>query len=185
MRYIQVTTRYVIPIPAEDQDVIEPLAREGMSIMEGFMLARAANIKEINSDWQLLPKEYRPPQPVQSDELTYERGSVPAKVFTDTPRHRDSELAKRMIEADADFGISLTGDVMGQGAGPPPHPWDQGIRIVPRGHELFGAETVALIDEGMLCGAREGGLICVGVKGHTDNQHMWEPEEEVKQIDEG
>jgi hypothetical protein len=182
VRYIKVTHSYVVPIPAQDEDVIEPLAREGMSIMEGFMLARAANIREINSDWQLLPREYRPPQPVQSDELTYEPGSVPEKVFTDTPRNRDSELAKQMIEIDADQGISFVGDVMNQHAGPPPHPWDQGIRITPRGHELFDAETEALKQEGKLCGIREGGMYCAGVAGHGEG-HLWVPEEEAEQIE--
>lgn len=179
MRYVEVTHTYVIPVPAEDVSVVEPLAREGMSIMEGFMKARAANLRDLRSDWKLMPKGYRPQQPVQQDEdeLTYE----PAKKleFTDTPRNRDRELSKLMIEADADQGISFAGDVMGQRGGPPPHPWDQGLRVLPVDHDMAVAETYALKQAGRLCGEVQAGtrVVCVGVKGHAPGFHLWVPME--------
>src|SRR5882724_7295981 len=175
MRYIEITHVYVLQVPDGFEDTLDAVAEQGMSIMERFIEGRAANIQSIKSDWKMLPKEYRPTQPVQEltevaqvhDEIIYERGSVPT--FTDTPHERDRIESLKIIEADSDQGISFTGDIMGQRAGPPPHPWDQGLRVTPEGHDLFAAETEALRQESKLCGYDVGGASnaeCVLVAGH-------------------
>jgi hypothetical protein len=184
LRYIEVTHTYVIPVPADAQDVIEPIAREGMSIMERFIQDRAANMRNLHSDWKLLPKEYRPVQPVQGeDTITYEPASVPSG-FTDTPSERDRIESLAMIEADADPGISFTRDVMGQTPGPPPHPWQQGLRVLPVDHDLFDAETEALRQEGMLCGELSAAkdYECVCVVGHA-GIHVWRPRRKTEEIE--
>ena len=89
MRYIQLTHTYTIPVPADDQEAIEPIARQGMEIMENFMKDRAANIQEMRSDWTLLPKEYRPRQPTPGDDTIIMTPAEVPKKFTNTPRERD------------------------------------------------------------------------------------------------
>jgi hypothetical protein len=169
MRYVEITHTYVLPVPAEDVSVIEPIAREGMSFMEGFMLARAANIRNLHSDWKLMPKEYT------ADEIEITPAKMPEK-FTDTPRERDRIESLAAIEADADYGISFVEDVMGQTPKGPPHPWDQGLRVLPQGHELFNAETEALHQAGRLCRESDPldlNMECVAVRGHPAGQHIW------------
>jgi hypothetical protein len=180
MRYVEITHVYVIPVPAEDVDSIDAIANQGVSIMENFMLGRAANIRNLHSDWKLMPKEYRPES---NDEISFEPAKG-LKKFTDTPRERDRIESLAMIEADADQGISFTRDIMGQDSKPPPHPWDQGLRITPPGHELFDAETVALAQENKLCGVTDGmySATCVGVKGHAPGQHIWVNDAELPEL---
>ena len=56
----------------------------------------------------------------------------------------------------------------------PPHPWNEQLRLFPREHALWGAETKSLQDNNLLCGHVEGGQYCVGVRGHK-GEHVWDP----------
>lgn len=71
-RYIEVTHKYIIPVPAEEMDTIEPVADEGVAIMERQMQKWAKNLFEVRSDWQLLPREYVPPHGEITFDLTKE-----------------------------------------------------------------------------------------------------------------
>jgi hypothetical protein len=55
----------------------------------------------------------------------------------------------------------------------PPHPWDEGLRLLPREHPLWDAETQSLRQNHLLCGYNRGDEWCVGVKGHS-GEHMWD-----------
>ena len=191
MRYIEISHTYVIPVPADDVDAIDLIANEGVSIMEAFIRGRASNVEDLRSDWKMMPQSYRPRQLVQDfidqggqlrgklpqelielnegeeeleGEITFHEGTVPK--FTDTPHERDRVESLYAIEHDLDHGISFTGDIMGQKP-KSIHPWDQGVRVTPKGHEMFDAETEALRQEGKLCGYRVAHHHeCVLVKGH-------------------
>jgi hypothetical protein len=174
VRYVEITHTYVIGVPADEVEGIDTVANAGVSMMEGFMKARASAIMGLRSDWKLMPKEYYP------QVMEYER----PQVFTDTPQRRDSDQAKRMIEADIDQGVSFTRDVMGQDSGNPPHPWDQGLRVVPAGHELYHAETIALAQQKRLCGEfdHERDAMCIAPAGHPGD-HTWAPAAVIPEIE--
>lgn len=181
MRYVEITHTYVLPVPAEDTASIDAIANAGVSMMEEFMKGRASQIRQVRSDWKLMPKEYD----AEAQELiTYEKGQVPQK-FTDTPHERDRLESLRVIEADMDEGISFTGDVMGQRPAPPAHPWDQGSRITPPGHDLFNAETQALREEGKLCGYGVNDDECVLVAGHPGDHLLMPVPDETREITDG
>jgi hypothetical protein len=156
VRYVEITHVYMIPVPAEDEDSIDAIANHGVSIMENFMKGRAANIRDLRSDWKLVPRGYGP-----SDEPL--------------------DLAQIPIEETP--GYWNAGPPAKDAPSPITHPWDQGLRVTPRGHDLFAAETAALAQEGMLCGEKMTGHVCVGVKNHRDGEHIWVSDSEVKQLD--
>jgi hypothetical protein len=134
MRYAQVTMIYVLPVPEDQVDeAFDAVMSAGVSRLEDQILGTARNINSIKSDWQLMPKEFMP----DAGEATITRGRV--------VKRWESEDAKRIIEADADRGISFTRDVMGQG-GRVRHPHDQGLYIFPDDHPLGGLERKLVAD---------------------------------------
>lgn len=145
MRHVQITHIYVLPVPEEDVEAIDSIVNAGVSIMERMMQDTAQNIRELRSDWQLMPKEYTRTVEVEgAEDVSFSRGRVPAKYegeLDETERERDRRLSKEAIENDTDHGISFAGDVMGQGKAQAMHPWDQGLWVFPEDHPLHEVEV--------------------------------------------
>jgi hypothetical protein len=174
VRYIQVTHTYVLPVPDDDCDPAEldPVMNAGVSIMERHIKKHGAAVLELSSDWTIMPKEYQPPSGNQSD-------------VSLTPAISKQDLIKYTESGTREPGeVSLTGDVFGQKPNSPPHPWEQGLRVLPQGHPFFDKETDALRSEGMLCGVIDTATlsVCVGVRQHQMQGvgHTWETQQEAQ-----
>lgn len=141
MRHVQITHIYVLPVPEDEVEALDPIVNSGVSIMENMMKSSARNIRELRTDWQLMPKEYSRTVEVEgTDDISFTHGR-PVRRYADdsgmseTEIQRDSILSKQIIEADTDRGINFVGDVMGQKPGAM-HPWMQGLSIFPEDHPL-------------------------------------------------
>lgn len=140
MRHVQITHIYVLPIPdEEDVAVLDPIINSGVSMMEEFMKARAVQIQDLHSDWQMMPKEYSAAYAGPEEERI--PGRVPKRYdqdpnMTQAEKDLDSRNSKFLIENDLDAGISFTGDVLGQRGARALHPWEQGLSIFPEDHPL-------------------------------------------------
>lgn len=142
MRHVEITHTYVLPIPEDDVEVLDPIVNSGVSMMEVFMREKARNMQDLHSDWKIMPKEYSAAFAGPEEERI--QGRVPPKYadrgLSPEEQERDRVLSKEIIEADADHGMSFAGDVMGQSSARALHPWEQGLSIFPEGHPLRAFE---------------------------------------------
>lgn len=142
MRYARITHTYLLPVPADQLDGIDSVLNAGVSHMERMMMGTAHAIRELRSEFELVGED-EASITIEGDpdaDITFSRGRVPRRYvadpgMTDAERESDSILSKKIIEADADAGITFVSDVMGQRPGAM-HPWDQGLSIFPEDHPL-------------------------------------------------
>lgn len=131
MRYVEVTTKYVVP--TDDELFRDPsfdiVVNTGVSMVEATVQRNHPQIIEVSSSWARMPSEYKPRSAGASevgrvhDSIIYE-GDPPA--WLDDMHAAGVPPHLRDYPADA-----------------PPHPWEQGAFIFPEGHPLAGLERKA------------------------------------------
>ena len=134
-RYLQVTHRYVIEMPADafDDPDFQTICNRGVTIMEDRMKAVNPNIRDLASSWETMPKEYQPIEDTPQTGTAH-RGRR-WESFSDEERHRMQTQ-----------GVTFVDDIMG-GVGGVTHPYDQGARFFPEGHPFREAEDEYIAKE--------------------------------------
>lgn len=126
LRHVQITHKYVVPIPPEAVDLedYDSLCNTAISMMEAHMQRLNPNIRDLVTSWETMPHQFEPIEETPQTG-TVHRGRMPS----------ESELIRMQVT-----GINFVDDVMGGVGGVvPPH--DAGQRMFPPDHPLFDVET--------------------------------------------
>lgn len=194
MPKLNIRHEYTLEVPEDEVlEGIDAVVNTGVSMMENHIRQLMPHIK-LRSSWRFddslpsgwreteKPKELPIAQTVILDEEMLDR-----RGYLKDPLS-DSEMAKAMIEVDADQGINFAEDVLQGGYRPrATHPWDQALRIYPLDHPHSLMETSALISNGMLCGRpgriEDKSAFCALVSGHSGGckfqAHEDDPDDEI------
>lgn len=122
MRYLQVTHRYEIPLDVDPSDPdTESIVNSGISMMEAHMKGFSPYMEGIRSDWQWMPREYRPDSYVDAKPR-----SAGATDEWEGPLEGIQPQLNPGYPSDA-----------------PSHPWDQGLWLFPEDHPLANLERQA------------------------------------------
>lgn len=130
-RYVEITHRYVVPVPAEAPDDPEwdTICNAAVSIMEEHMRKLNPNMKDLRTSWETMPREYEElAGEGSSDTITMHRGRMP----------NEDELRYM-----SQHGVNFVADIMG-GVGAAPMPYEVGQRLFPSDHPLANVESEML-----------------------------------------
>lgn len=145
MRRVKIIHSYTLAVPEDDVEALDPIVNSGVSMVEASLRGIVQNARDLRSSWELLEEEITLDGDPDAD-ISFTRGERPKRYaddrgMTEEEIQRDSILSKKIIEADADAGITFVEHVMGQKPGAM-HPWMQGLSIFPEDHPLRSYEDV-------------------------------------------